>query len=129
MYEKTTWTIKFKLKDLNKNGTYKLRLALASVQLSELEVRANDLNTDTPPLFSTGTIGGDNAVARHGIHGLYWLFSVDIPGQLLNLDGENAIYLTKINEGIIFPGGIMYDYIRLEGPPPVVLHLSVPSDP
>ncbi|XP_021972443.1 rhamnogalacturonate lyase B isoform X2 [Helianthus annuus] len=117
MYEKTTWTIKFKLHDVNKNGTYKLRLALASAQLSDLQVRANDPNTDSP-LFSTGTIGGDNAVARHGIHGLYWLFNVDIPGKFLNLDGENAIYLTKINEGIIFPGGIMYDYIRLEGPPP-----------
>ncbi|KAK1436363.1 hypothetical protein QVD17_02142 [Tagetes erecta] len=117
MYEKTTWTIKFELDKVNKNGTYKLRLALASAQLSELQVRANDPYSDAP-LFSTGTIGGDNAIARHGIHGLYWLFNIDIPGKILKSDGENAIYLTKINEGIIFPGGVMYDYIRLEGPPP-----------
>ncbi|KAI3732927.1 hypothetical protein L1987_64139 [Smallanthus sonchifolius] len=117
MYEKTTWTIKFELNDVIKNGTYKLRLALASAQLSDLQVRANNPNTD-PPLFSTGVIGGDNAIARHGIHGLYWLFNIDIPGKLLTFDHENAIYLTKINEGIIFPGGVMYDYIRLEGPPP-----------
>lgn len=38
MYEKTTWTIKFKLDKVNKNGTYKLRLALASAQLSDLQV-------------------------------------------------------------------------------------------
>ncbi|XP_076951743.1 uncharacterized protein LOC143625213 [Bidens hawaiensis] len=113
MYEKTTWTIKFKLNKVNKSATYKLRLALASAQLSDLQVRVNDPNT-VSPLFSTGIIGGDNAIARHGIHGLYWLFNVDIPGNILNSNRENAIYLTKINEGIIFPGGIMYDYIRLE---------------
>ncbi|KAD4584674.1 hypothetical protein E3N88_22275 [Mikania micrantha] len=117
MYEKTTWAIKFELNDVSKNGTYKLRLALASAQLSELQVRVNDPNTDSP-LFSSGIIGGDNAIARHGIHGLYWLFNISIPGKLLNSNGKNMIYLTKVNEGIIFPGGVMYDYIRLEAPLP-----------
>lgn len=38
MYEKTTWTVKFKLKNVNRNGTYTLRLALASAQFSNLQV-------------------------------------------------------------------------------------------
>ncbi|KAI3685810.1 hypothetical protein L6452_35069 [Arctium lappa] len=116
-YGKTTWMIKFKLDDVTyKNGTYKLRLALASAQVSDLQVRINDPNKDLP-LFSTGIIGGDNAIARHGIHGLYWLFNIDISGTDLNSNGENTIYLTQEIEGSPFRG-IMYDYIRLEGPPP-----------
>ncbi|MFS7913225.1 putative rhamnogalacturonan endolyase [Helianthus anomalus] len=113
VYEKTTWTIKFKLNNVNKDETYKLRLALASAQVSDLQVRVNDLNTDSP-LFSTGIIGGDNAIARHGIHGLSWLFSIDIPGTLLISNEENTIYLTQANGGTPFRG-VMYDYIRFEG--------------
>ncbi|KAL8232652.1 hypothetical protein R6Q57_002430 [Mikania cordata] len=116
MHEKTTWTIKFELGDVNKNGTYKLRLALASTQLSTLQVRVNDPDADLP-LFSNVITGGDNAIARHGIHGLYLLFNINIPGKLLNSNDKNMIYLTKLNEGVMFPGGVMYDYIRLEGPP------------
>lgn len=37
-YEKTTWTIKFKLNNVNKDETFKLRLALASAQVSDLQV-------------------------------------------------------------------------------------------
>ncbi|CAI9266407.1 unnamed protein product [Lactuca saligna] len=114
-YEKTTWTIKFTLNEVNTNGIYKLRLALASANVSDLQVRLNDPNKDLP-LFSTGIIGGDNAIARHGIHGLYWLFNIDIPGTNLNTTIENAIYLTQENAGNPFYG-VMYDYIRLEGPP------------
>nr|XP_043635775.1 probable rhamnogalacturonate lyase B isoform X2 [Erigeron canadensis] len=116
MYDKTIWTIKFKLHEMIKNGTYTLRLALASAQFSDLQVRVNNQNTDVP-LFSTGVIGGDNAVSRHGIHGLYWLYNIAVSSKFLKT-GQNAIYLTRINEGILFPGGIMYDYIRLEGPLP-----------
>ncbi|KAC9754821.1 hypothetical protein E3N88_45291 [Mikania micrantha] len=112
-YEKTTWTIKFKLNNVNKDDTYKLRLALASAQVSDQQVRVNDPNEETP-LFSTGIIGGDNAIARHGIHGLSWLFNIDIPGVVLISNGENAIYLTQANGGTPFRG-VMYDYIRLEG--------------
>ncbi|KAL8225464.1 hypothetical protein R6Q57_018021 [Mikania cordata] len=112
-YVKTTWTIKFKLNNVNKDETYKLRLALASAQVSDLQVRVNDPNEETP-LFSTGIIGGDNAIARHGIHGLSWLFNIDIPGAILISNGDNAIYLTQANEGTPFRG-VMYDYIRLEG--------------
>ncbi|KAL2457168.1 Rhamnogalacturonate lyase family protein [Abeliophyllum distichum] len=112
-YQGTTWQIKFKLDMLNPTGTYKLRLALASAAQAELEVRVN-ISDENPPLFSSGLIGSDNAIARHGIHGLYWLFNVDIGGTLL-VRGNNIIYLTQANSTSPFQG-VMYDYIRLEGP-------------
>ncbi|KAG5520330.1 hypothetical protein RHGRI_033037 [Rhododendron griersonianum] len=78
----TTWQIRFKLDRVDETGTYKLKVALASANLGELQVRVNDPNTKRP-LFSSGLIGRDNAVVRHGIHGLYWLFNVEIPNAVL----------------------------------------------
>lgn len=78
------------------------------------QVRLNDMNAN-PPLFSSGQIGRDNSIARHGIHGLYWLFNIEVPGTLL-VEGENTIFLTQPKSTSPFQG-IMYDYIRLEGPP------------
>lgn len=69
-----------------------------------------------PPLFTSGQIGKDNTIARHGIHGLYWLFSVDVSGSLLLEGDDNTIFLTQARSESPFQG-IMYDYIRLEGPP------------
>lgn len=40
-YQGTTWQIKFTLDNLDPNGNYKLRLALASSTLSELQVYIN----------------------------------------------------------------------------------------
>lgn len=78
----------------------------------------NDPKQD-PPLFTTGVIGKDNAIARHGIHGLYWLFSIDVPGLLLE-KSVNIIFLTQTMASgpLALFQGIMYDYIRLEGPNP-----------
>ncbi|XP_062164026.1 probable rhamnogalacturonate lyase B isoform X2 [Alnus glutinosa] len=112
-YEGTTWQIKFKLDNADESGTYKLRLALATAHASELQVRINDPKAN-PPVFSSGLIGKDNTIARHGIHGLYWLYNVDVPGTLL-LEGDNAIFLTQPKSTSPFQG-LMYDYIRLEGP-------------
>uniref|UniRef100_A0A2N9FZK0 rhamnogalacturonan endolyase n=1 Tax=Fagus sylvatica TaxID=28930 RepID=A0A2N9FZK0_FAGSY len=112
-YQGTTWQIKFTLDNVNHNATYKLRLALASATLSELQVRVNDPKAN--PLFSSGLIGRDNSIARHGIHGLYWLYNVDVPGGRL-VEGDNTIFLTQPRSASPFQG-IMYDYIRLEGPP------------
>lgn len=114
-YVGTTWQIKFNLYDIDLTGTYKLRLALASATLSELQVRVNDPKASLP-IFSSGLIGKDNSIARHGIHGLYWLYSVDIAGSKL-VEGENIIFLTQPRSTSPFQG-ILYDYIRLEGPPP-----------
>ncbi|XP_062029904.1 probable rhamnogalacturonate lyase B [Rosa rugosa] len=109
----TTWQIQFKLTNMTAPGDYKLRLALASANYAELEVRFN--NESKAPLFSTGRIGEDNAIARHGIHGLYWLFDVNVPRSQLH-EGNNTLYLTQTRGGNMFVG-VMYDYIRLEGPP------------
>ncbi|XP_055960248.1 probable rhamnogalacturonate lyase B isoform X2 [Mercurialis annua] len=109
----TTWQIKFKLDKVDQKNSYKLRVALASATLAELQVRVNDPNA-ARPLFTTGLIGRDNSIARHGIHGLYWLYNVNIAGARL-VDGENTIFLTQPRCGSPFLG-LMYDYIRLEGP-------------
>lgn len=79
------------------------------------KVRVNEADITTPPHFTTGFIGKDNAIARHGIHGLYWLYAMGIPGSQL-VTGSNTIYLTQSRGNSPFKG-IMYDYIRLEGPP------------
>lgn len=68
-----------------------------------------------PPIFKTGRIGNDNSIARHGIHGLYWLYNVDVKGSELN-KGDNTLLLTQ-TKGVSPFQGIMYDYLRLEGPP------------
>lgn len=65
--------------------------------------------------FGTGTIGEDNAIARHGIHGLYWRFSIEVPSFNL-VRGMNTIYLRQAKASSPFQG-IMYDYVRLESPP------------
>lgn len=76
-------------------------------------MRINDPNAD-PPLLKTGQIGKENAIARHGVHGLYWLFNIDVPGEKL-VKGNNTIFLRQ-SIGITPYQGIMYDYIRFEGP-------------
>lgn len=78
------------------------------------KVRVNDPNANRP-LFTTGLIGRDNAIARHGIRGLYLLYHVNIPGTRF-IEGENTIFLKQPRCTSPFQG-IMYDYIRLEGPP------------
>ncbi|KAH9626558.1 hypothetical protein KSS87_005538 [Heliosperma pusillum] len=115
-YVGTTWQVKFKLDDVDQKGNYKFRLAIASASLAEVQVRMNDPNANRP-IFTTGLIGRDNSIARHGIHGLYWLYSVDIPGSKLII-GDNTLYLTQPRNQSPFQG-ILYDYLRLEGPPTV----------
>ncbi|WMV27172.1 hypothetical protein MTR67_020557 [Solanum verrucosum] len=113
-YKPTTWQIKFNLESIDHNGSYTLRIALSSATSSILEVRVNEEEAN-PPHFSSGLIGSDNTIARHGVHGLYWLFNVEVAaGQLLQ--GENIIYL-KQARSVSALNGIMYDYIRLETPP------------
>ncbi|XP_049349502.1 rhamnogalacturonate lyase B-like isoform X1 [Solanum verrucosum] len=113
-YQGTTWRIIFKLDSVNQSGMYKLRIAIASASLAEVQVRVNNPSTNQP-LFTTGLIGNDSSIARHGIHGLYWLYNIDIHGNLL-MTGDNTIYLGQPRRQSPFHG-IMYDYIRLEAPP------------
>ncbi|XVE60634.1 hypothetical protein DITRI_Ditri05aG0143500 [Diplodiscus trichospermus] len=113
-YEGTTWQIRFNLDNVNQTGTYKLRVALATAYVAELQVRINNPKAN-PPLFTTGVIGHDNTIARHGIHGLYRLYSIDVKGAVL-MEGENTIFLTQPMCSSALQG-LMYDYIRLEAPP------------
>ncbi|KAK3016425.1 hypothetical protein RJ639_006192 [Escallonia herrerae] len=101
-YQETTWKILFDLNSVDKDETYVLRIALASAADAELQIWFNTVNVEAPD-FTTGLIGKDNAIARHGIHGLYWLFSLEVKGSKLSRDGDTF-------------RGVMYDYIRLEGP-------------
>ncbi|KAK6923864.1 Rhamnogalacturonan lyase, domain II [Dillenia turbinata] len=112
-YRPTTWQIKFEIPDLLP-GTYTLQMALASASTAEVQIRVNDPLAKRPH-HSTKLIGRDNAIARHGIHGLYWVFSFEVPSTLL-LKGSNTIYLLQNRDRSKFCG-VMYDYIRLEGPP------------
>ncbi|XP_057807277.1 probable rhamnogalacturonate lyase B [Salvia miltiorrhiza] len=113
-YVPTAWQIVFNVRHVIRAGTYTLRLALASANYAEIQVRINK-RSGIRPYFSTGVIGADNAIARHGIHGLYRLYSVEISGSQL-LQGRNTIYLRQARGALPFVGA-MYDYIRLEAPP------------
>ncbi|KAJ8451741.1 hypothetical protein Cgig2_007224 [Carnegiea gigantea] len=114
-YQPTTWQTVFHINAVTPNANYTLQIALASATQSELQVRINNPDSSKSPLFTTRMIGRDNAIARHGIHGLYWLFSVNIPSSFIRT-GDNTISLTQFRNSFAF-SGIMYDYLRLEGPP------------
>ncbi|XP_022962664.1 uncharacterized protein LOC111463085 [Cucurbita moschata] len=113
-YQATTWQIVFRLRGPIKTGTYTLRLALASSSHGVVDVRFNNPMARRPA-FTTGywNAGRDNAIARHGIHGLYRLFNFDVPSYYL-VEGDNVIYLTQRRHAGPFQG-VMYDYIRFEG--------------
>ncbi|XP_030480574.2 rhamnogalacturonate lyase B isoform X2 [Cannabis sativa] len=113
-YKDSTWQIRFWLELRDVTQIYTLRIALATAHISELQVRVNEGGANIP-LFRSGVIGKDNTIARHGIHGLYWVFNIDIPGSQL-FQGNNTFFLTRTNSTTPFQG-IMYDYIRLEAPP------------
>ncbi|KAB2627469.1 rhamnogalacturonate lyase B [Pyrus ussuriensis x Pyrus communis] len=117
MYTGTTWHILFQLQNVTNTGDYILQLALASANGAELQVRLNDQSPNGGHHFTTRLMGKDNAIARHGIHGLHRLFSVVVPSFRLR-EGNNTIHLTQSRSANGPFSGIMYDYIRLEGPPP-----------
>lgn len=70
--------------------------------------------TANPPYFTIKRIGEDNAIARHGNHGLYFLFTIDLPCYHL-VKGNNTLFLRQSRTDSLFHG-VMYDYIRLESP-------------
>ncbi|KAK4707675.1 hypothetical protein R3W88_028600 [Solanum pinnatisectum] len=112
-YKGTSWKIIFNLANVNIASNYTLQLARAAAHEVDLHVLVNDEKIQEPH-FSTGHIGGSNAIARHGIHGLYWLYSIGIQGKLL-VKGTNTIFLVQ-SSGLSPFEGVMYDYIRFEGP-------------
>ncbi|KAL2344436.1 hypothetical protein Fmac_005721 [Flemingia macrophylla] len=113
-YQPTTWQIIFDHRNQVIRGNYTLQLALACTADADLQVRFNDPGAN-PPDFATGKMGGDSAIARHGVHGLYRLFSINVPSDRI-VKGTNTIYLKQSRAMNPFQG-VMYDYIRLERPP------------
>ncbi|KAK9233307.1 hypothetical protein WN943_023556 [Citrus x changshan-huyou] len=67
------------------------------------------------PLFSTGTIGRDNAIARHGFMGCTD-FTASICQAICFTEEKNNICLSQSRSNGPFQG-VMYDYIRFEAPP------------
>lgn len=65
-------------------------------------------------VFQVQNLGMDNTVCRHGIHGLYRLYSIDVSSLLL-VKGDNTIFLTQARQGDAVCG-VLYDYLRLEAP-------------
>ncbi|CAJ2647305.1 unnamed protein product [Trifolium pratense] len=111
-FQATTWSVVFKL-DSVVRGNYTLQLALASASNAEVQVWFNKVSAN--PFFTTKRIGDDNAVPRHGIHGLYWLFTIEVPSINL-VKGINTVYLRQPRFQSLFQA-VLYDYIRLESPP------------
>ncbi|KAF8085192.1 hypothetical protein N665_0676s0006 [Sinapis alba] len=114
-YQATTWQIVFSLKAVTKTGNYTFRMALAAATTANLSVRIN--GPTSKPIFMIALIGQDNAIARHGSHGLYRLYDINVGGNLLSV-GNNTIFLTQDRRWDSFTG-VMYDYLRLESPPGV----------
>ncbi|XP_028054819.1 uncharacterized protein LOC114259026 [Camellia sinensis] len=111
-YLPSTWKINFNLNSVT-SGSYKLRLAIASATHSDLTVYVNYMEVEHL-VFQVTNLGTDNTVCRHGIHGLYRLFNIDVSSLLL-IKGDNSIFLTQTKAGDALCG-ILYDYIRLEAP-------------
>lgn len=81
-----------------------------------MKVRVNGGGADGSGVFTWPELLGDNnAIARHGIRGSMWSVDMAIRGGLLE-EGDNTVYITQTSALNVFVG-VMYDYIRLEGPP------------
>lgn len=109
----TTRQIRFNLDHTVPDGVYKLRIALAAAQMSRLQIHVNGIPR-RGGVFTSSEFGEANAIARHGIHGVQWELEFPIKGYLLN-EGENCINITQTRALSIF-AGVLYDYVRLEGP-------------
>ncbi|KAF8652226.1 hypothetical protein HU200_062861 [Digitaria exilis] len=115
----TTWQIRFSLNPVAADSTYTLRIALAASQTCRLQVQVNGgVKGGDQGVFTTPEMGDDNAIARHGIHGLQWSLEFAIPGHLL-VQGNNTIDMRVAQTGEAATAkiaGVMYDYLRMEGP-------------
>lgn len=111
-YLPTTWQVKFNLTAVIP-GKYKLHIALAAANRLDLRVYMNVVDAKHQ-VFEILNLGNGNAICRHGIHGLYRLFSADIASSLL-IKGENTMFLAQTRGGDALCG-VLYDYLRLESP-------------
>lgn len=112
----TTRRFRFNLDHLVAEGTYTLRVALAAAHISSLQVQVNvKTKNGSEGVFTTPEFGENNAIMRHSEHGTWCSFEFPIKGYQL-MEGENSINITQVRTFTEFLG-VMYDYIRLEGPP------------
>ncbi|CAL1367707.1 unnamed protein product [Linum trigynum] len=116
VWNPTTWQIIFDLPEVCTTGSYTIHIALAAAELTNTLVYVNNINARREH-YDTGTWGDDNAIARHGDHGFYRFFSGSLPSNLF-VKGKNTIYLKQARSQTYMFAGVMYDYIRLEAPPP-----------
>ncbi|KAJ1274020.1 hypothetical protein BS78_05G031500 [Paspalum vaginatum] len=107
----TTRLVRFSLGRVAADGNYTLRVAVAAAQMARLQVHVNG---GGGAVFTTAEFGGGNAIARHGIRGVQRSFEFPIRGRLLR-EGENSVGITQTRASGEFLG-VMYDYVRLEGP-------------
>lgn len=96
-------------------GGFVLRVGVAAAQQAALTVAVNDPGFANP-VFDSGVIGQDNALARASAHGDYYELEIFIAGGLLRT-GANSLFLKQRRTDYGF-AHIMYDYLRLEGPVP-----------
>ncbi|KAF6170337.1 hypothetical protein GIB67_043027 [Kingdonia uniflora] len=90
-------------------SSYRCPVTLASTALAELQIRVNDAKVN-PSHFTIGLMGRDNSIARYGIHGLYWLYNVDVLGTQL-VEGDNIIFLTQREARVPFRGLCMTIFV------------------
>nr|GMD54667.1 probable rhamnogalacturonate lyase B [Ipomoea batatas] len=114
-YVATIWTVTFPLETVDAAGSYTLRIAVASSTHGVLMIWVNSDAEKKKANFEGRVEGRDNAIARHGIHGLYAEVRFAIPGSLL-VKGENTLKIRQAKGEYVFDG-VMYDYLRLEAPP------------
>lgn len=72
------------------------------------------MGSESSLVFQLMNLGMDNTVCRHGNHGLYRNYSVEVPSSML-IKGDNNIFLTQARGGDELCG-LLYDYLRLEAP-------------
>nr|ABA96404.1 LG27/30-like gene, putative, expressed [Oryza sativa Japonica Group] len=113
-YAATTRQIRFRLERVVADATYTLRVELAAAQMARVQVVVNGRADEA--LTTAAAFGDGNAIARHGAHGVQWSLEFAIKGYML-VEGEeeNVVFITQTRALSPF-FGVMYDYIRLEGP-------------
>lgn len=109
----TVWRIDFELTPSDK-AEYVLRVAIAAAHQTALTIALNDPEV-RDPIFDSGIIGNDNALARASDHGDYFELEVRIKGSDLKR-GVNSIFLKQRVKTSYRFTHIMYDYLRMEGP-------------
>ncbi|CAN0878290.1 Rhamnogalacturonate lyase, partial [Linum grandiflorum] len=119
-YIPAVWKVVFDLPEVVP-GNYAIQMALAEAQTTNTFVYINDPNARRAH-FATGTVGTDNAIARHGNHGMYRFFNGTLPSTLF-VKGRNTMYIRPAKSTSYAFAGVMYDYIRLEAPPTAGLPL------